>query len=329
MYPPNFYRCTLTNIKMDSFKSVTIIVSPYHVGVKNDRVGSGPQALLDLGLVKDIKQILPTGVTLKVEEIKPVQTVPTEIEGEIGLSFAVIRHVSEAVREAVQQDCWPLVLSGNCMDVVGVNAGLNAAAAEAPATKPSSGRTRREVIWFDAHADLEMPHTTESGYLDGMGGSILLGEGFDNLSEGIAGYTSIEVRQLLGVGWRALSDFEKRKIKQKGIRAVQGNKPLNSGYYSKELASALDDRDAADLADSLLHLDVDVLDTSVGRANEFAAEGGLGEQDLIDCMDLMGEKRKVMAMHVASLNPECEGSRNIARVANRAIIQIIKSVFST
>lgn len=314
------------NMKMRHYKSITIIVSPYHVGLKNIRVGRGPHALLEGGLVKDIKQILPKEFALNVEEISLVQTVLTEVEGDIGRSFAVLRHISEAVRKAVQQDSWPLVLSGNCMDVVAVNAGLNLLAEEGSKKGPISEKKTREVIWFDAHADLETPDTTGSGYLDGMGGSMLLGEGFSNLLGTVPGYSTIEGRQLLGVGFRDFSELEEKKISGNGVRVVYGKKPLNHGHYLADLASALDNNNASGLVDSVLHLDVDVLDTSVGRANEFAVEGGLGEQDLIDCMDLIGDKRGVKAMHVASLNPEYERWENTARVASRAIVRVIQNV---
>lgn len=43
-------------------------------------------------------------------------------------------------------------------------------------------------------------------------------------------------------------------------------------------------------------------------------------------MALIGEKKEVKAMHVASLNPEYEMWENIARVAIRAITRMIQNV---
>lgn len=311
---------------MGRYKSITIIVSPYHVGLKNVRMGRGPHALLDAGLIETTKQILPKEFALNVDEIGPIHTVPTEIEGDIGRSFAVLRCISGAVQKAVQGDSWPLVLSGNCMDVVAINAGLNLVTESGSKRGQVSEKKMREVIWFDAHADLETPDTTKSGYLDGMGGSMLLGEGFGHLLGKIPGYAAVQGRQLLGVGFRDYSGFEERKMREKEVRAVLGNKPLDQGHYLAELASALEDDNAIGFADPILHLDVDVLDISVGKANEFAVEGGLGERDLIDCIDLIGGKREVKAMHVSSFNPEYERWENIARVVIRAIVHVIQHV---
>lgn len=38
-------------------KSITLIISPYHVGVREDAVGSGPFRLLDDGLASSLKKL--------------------------------------------------------------------------------------------------------------------------------------------------------------------------------------------------------------------------------------------------------------------------------
>ncbi len=81
------------------------------------------------------------------------------------------------------------------------------------------------------------------------------------------------------------------------------------------------------LSETILHLDVDVLDTSVGNANEFAVDGGLGTQDLVECMDVIGITRKVKAMHIASLNPDCDEGQTIRKAAIKAIECVVRKVF--
>jgi arginase len=300
-------------------KSVTIITAPYHTGVKNHRVGRGPEAFLKAGMVQGIKDNIPENVAVHVEEIEPVHEVPLEVEGDIGRSFHVLRNISEAVRRAVDRQSWPLVVSGNCMGTVGVYSGLNR-------PEKAIGQGLREVIWFDAHADLECPDTTQSGYLDGMGGRMLLGQGFTNLLSTIPGFASMTGSQLLGVGFRDYSKFEKVFIEEQGIRTVWGGKRVDCQEYAKALEFALANETAVPISGTVLHLDVDVLDTSLGKANEFAIEGGLGAKDLGECFEVIGRTRQVEALHVASLNPECEGSDNIARVGISAIVRLVQMV---
>ena len=309
---------------MAPYNSITIITSPYHAGEKDYRVGRGPKAFLEAGLLERITQEVPN-VRIDVVEIEEVKQVNTEIEGDIGRSFAVLRNISKAVRKATEARSWPLVLSGNCMDVVAVNAGLNP---DDPSVVGDTESMTREVIWFDAHADLETPDTTASGYLDGMGGSMLLGEGFGHLLGKIPGHRSIEGESLVAVGFRSMSGYEKEKIGRRGVSLVRGGKSVDGGEYAESLSRVLEKAGEGTTTAAVLHLDVDVLDTSVGRANDFAVEGGLGARDLLECMDLIGNKRSVKAMHVASLDPGRERWENIVQAAIKAVVLVVMKVMS-
>ncbi len=307
---------------MAPYNSIRIIISPYHVGEKEHRVGRGPRAFLDAGIIERITEAIPD-VKIDVVEIEEVKQVNTEIEGDIGRSFAVLRNVSKAVRKANEAGSWPLVLSGNCMGVVAVNAGLNA---EKPSAEEDGNAATREAIWFDAHADLETADTTASGYLDGTGGSMLLGEGFGYLLNTIPGYRSIGGNSLVAVGFRSMSEFEEETIREQGVRLVRGGKQVDGGQYVKDLERVLQRGDGQTSNETVLHVDVDVLDTSVGKANEFAVEGGLGERDLLECVNLIGKCRQMKAMHVASLNPQCKGWEGVVDVAIKAVATVVKTV---
>ena len=307
---------------MALYNSITIITSPYRAGEKDYRVGRGPKAFLEAGLLERIAQEVPN-VKIDVIEIEEVKQVNTEVEGDIGRSFAVLRNISKAVRKAAEAGSWPLVLSGNCMDVVAVNAGLNP---DDPSVVGDTESMTREVIWFDAHADLETPDTTESGYLGGMGGSMLLREGFGHLLGRLPGYRSIEGESLVAVGFRSMSEYEEEKIGRRGIKLVRGGKSVDGGQYAESLSRILKKAEEGTNTAAVLHVDVDVMDTSVGRANDFAVEGGLGARDLLECVDLIGNKRRVEAMHVASLDPGREGWENIVKAAIKAVVLVAMKV---
>ena len=97
--------------------SITIIFSPYHVGLRDHRVGNGPHRILSLGLTKELKNM---GILIKTTEIEPVD----DFEGEIGRSFEIMRRISKAVTTAVSNNSFPLILSGNCMASAAVACGL-------------------------------------------------------------------------------------------------------------------------------------------------------------------------------------------------------------
>ena len=102
----------------DPFQSITLISSPYHVGIHNRGVGAGPDFIRSLGVVQVLKDL---GVTVNEVEIEPVD----DFEGQTGRSFEVIRRTSTLVSKAQNSNSFPVILSGNCSAAVGVAAGYN------------------------------------------------------------------------------------------------------------------------------------------------------------------------------------------------------------
>ena len=98
--------------------SVTLIVSPYHVGIFEDEVGAGPAKILDRGLVSALEAL---GVTVHSKMVSPA----IKGEGEIGRSFEIMRQISKLVTVARDASSFPIVVSGNCGASVGVHAGLS------------------------------------------------------------------------------------------------------------------------------------------------------------------------------------------------------------
>ena len=123
----------------------TLIQVPYYLGREHPSLSLGPAKLAEaIG-----------GETIVVERPEP-----SLVPNEIAESFQVMGAVSSAVRAAVQEGRFPLVLAVNCFTSLGTVAGL--------------GRDVG-VVWFDAHGDFHSPDSTKSGFLDGMGLAMLLG----------------------------------------------------------------------------------------------------------------------------------------------------------
>ncbi|KAE8385721.1 arginase [Aspergillus alliaceus] len=82
---------------MDAFQTISIIFSPYHVGLRDRRIGNGPHRIRSTGLVQEIQNL---GVSVEFVEIEPVD----DYEGEIGRSFEVMRRISKAISNSVTKD---------------------------------------------------------------------------------------------------------------------------------------------------------------------------------------------------------------------------------
>ena len=285
-------------------RTVHLILAPYHVGIAEHRVGRGPHFLLSRGLRERLEAAgaIVTCTSLVYGSEK--------FEGEIGRSFAVIRKIGLLVYQATRVGHFPVVLAGNCNATVGVAAAL----------QPKDFG----VIWFDAHADLDTPDEAVSGYFDGMGVSMLTGQSWRALMKTKPGHESLSLHRVVYCGVRDLSESQREKLKKSPARVVYGG-GVEAADFPRELDQAIDD---IDFTEAIVHLDMDCLDTTIGKANEYAAPGGLQERDLQDCFLALTRKVKPLALTVASFNPALEGGERIADVGVRAIVCLISQMLN-
>jgi arginase len=285
--------------------SITIIFSPYHVGLRDNRVGDGPNRILKLGLIEQLEKL---GVKVHVDEIQPVD----DFEGEIGRSFEVLRRTSVAVSRARANNSFSFILSGNCMASVGAACGL--------------GIKDLNFIYFDAHDDMDTPSTNENGYFDAMGLSMLAGKSWDWHTQQIPGYSPMSYKdRFLYVGLRDVNDTQRKTVAEAGADVIWGD-AAKRVEFARELETRLEKRD---FSPSLVHLDLDVLDESVGKVNGFESAGGLHEEDLIQCMSLLSRKATPASFTMCSFNPNLGSGDKIATIGIRAAVTFVESLVAT
>jgi arginase len=279
--------------------AATVILAPFHGGVRGDRVGTGPLRLMDMGLAQRIAAVADVNV-LDLGEIP-------HCEGEVGRAFEVKRRVAKAVSEAVRVGRFPLVLAGNCNAEVGVFAGL--------------GSPDVDVVWFDGHTDFYTPDDLSGGYFDSMGAAILTGQCWQRLAATVPGFRPLSPRRLLYCGSRNVEASLLERIAAEGARMIRGGEDR-----PREFAPALGGLLGANAASALIHLDVDCLDTSEGHANEYAVAGGLSGSDLLDCFDQILALSRPLALTVASFDPFQPGADRIGKIAMQAVERLIKEL---
>ncbi|RBR26196.1 uncharacterized protein FIESC28_00979 [Fusarium coffeatum] len=286
------------------FTSITIIVAPYHVGIYDHRVGGGPLRILSHGIDRDLSKLAPVSYI----NIGPVD----EFEGEIGRTFEILRRISNAVSTATKNNSFPLVLSGNCYASVGTIAGLN---------QENLIGSKHGVLWLDAHDDLDTPSTHENGYLDAMAASMLVGTSWHQLMKTVPGHRPVNVKQVIYCGLRDVSELQAQTIEKAEVDVVWGktDKKVN---FTTDLAQILDRR-RGEIEDVHVHLDLDVLDESLGRANEFPSPGGYLPEDLLGVMQMIPTKVNPTSLVVCSFNPRLEGGDTVARLACQGILKFM------
>lgn len=234
-----------------------------------------------------------------------------DFEGEIGRSFELLRRTSNAVKQSRANRSFPLILSGNCMASAGAACGL--------------GIDELGFIYFDAHDDMDTPSTNINGYLDAMGLSMLAGKSFDRLSRTIPGFIPLKYDKMIYCGLRDIEESQKETVLRAGAEVIWGE-PGKNVDFAKELAKSLSRRD---FSPALIHLDLDVLDESLGKVNGYESPGGLTESDLIRCMDLVPRKATPTSLTVCSFNPQLGDGDRIATIAVEAIVTFVKALLET
>ncbi|KAI9372448.1 arginase [Aspergillus egyptiacus] len=280
---------------------ITIIFSPYHVGIRDHRVGNGPHRIRSFRLEQYLQNM---GVTVRFIEIENVDN----YEGEIGRSFEIMRRISKAVSDTVANNSFPLILSGNCMASAAVACGLQA--------------KDLAFLYFDAHDDLDSPDVNENGYFDAMGLSMLRGESWRALMKTVPGFEPFDFSRFLYCGLRDQSDIQKQRVIDAGMRSIWGSTEARVDFAA-ELKAELR---KMNYSPALVHLDLDVLDESYGKVNDYPSPGGLHESDLISCMELVPQLAKPESLTVCSFDPDAGDGDRIATIAVHAIITFVKGL---
>lgn len=209
-----------------------------------------------------------------------------DFRNEVAASMGVIHELAGLVQATTAAGSFPFVVAGNCNSSLGTVAGIGGNAG---------------VVWFDAHADFNTPDTSESGFFDGFGLAMLTGSGWQRLRRGLP---SIPEEHIVLAGARDIDRGEQERLHASRVGAVSVS----------ELLPALDDLRSR--VDSVyVHVDLDVLDPSVGRANWYAVEGGPQLDELAEAIDSIGERFTIRAAALTAYAPKCDPERAIPAAA--------------
>ncbi|KAK5657146.1 hypothetical protein OQA88_3203 [Cercophora sp. LCS_1] len=302
----------------NSITSITIITSPYHVGLHasplhRSRVSEGPSFLLSTLLPALAKFNLP----IHTIQLPPVAD---DFEGEIGRTFELLRRTARAVTSARNSGSFPIILAGNCCASVGVAAGLWASD-----ELEGCGADAIGCVWFDAHDDYNIPDTVVSGYFDSQGIAMMGGECWKALMETVPGHRAFDLSRVVHVGMRDVNELERERVEKSEMGVVWGGERVN---FKSGLEREMGERFEKG-KNVLVHLDLDVLDPTVGKANAFACSGGLSGVELVGCVAGIVAQTVPLAFTLASFDPFCdseEEAQRIASVAAEAVVKVLQGL---
>jgi arginase len=259
-------------------------------------MGAGPEQLIRAGLsdvlVRDGHEVDTT-----------IVEAASSWRAEIATTFALAAEVANRAREARERGRFPFVLTGNCMMTLGVVAALRA---------PTS------VVWLDAHGDFNTPETTVGGFIDGMALATMTGRCWTQLASAIRGFQPVEERRVVLAGARDLDPLEAKALESASITRIDAR-----AINGKLEAAAM--RCSSGAVETHLHVDLDVLDTSEGRVNQFALTGGVSRVDLLSSVKATIPRVPLVSAALSAYDPSFDGDGRVARTAIEVAAAIVRA----
>ena len=273
---------------------IRLIEVPYQLGNHLYNEGNGPPRILQAGAVAALEAAGQTvdKVTLRL----PDDVVNHPATSEVGRVFATARLLAVMTRDAVLAGQTPVILAGGCTSCWGTISGI--------------GTAGTGIVWLDAHGDLNSPSTSPGGFLDGMALGTAVGTSWEVVCRTIPGYGPVGLDRVLLVGAHQLDPSEEELLAREPVLRSDGTEPEELAKQAGELAARLGDGGGV-----YLHVDLDVLDTSVGKANVYASAGGLTTKQVVDGIEAIGRVLPIRAAALTALNPEDDLSGGIADAA--------------
>lgn len=278
---------------------VEALVIPFDSGFPGARMGAGPRELIREGIVDDL------GAGTTVTEYAPGDE---RFRGEVASAFDIQRWLSGRVSACRERGAFPLVLAGNCSSAVGTFAGLRSRSRKVPG-----------VCWFDAHGDFNTPETTESGFLDGMALATLTGRCWTRLTRLIPDFRPADDASVLMFGTRDLDTAERKALSASRIHWASSRRDSVS---DSERLLAL----RKDVGEVYLHIDLDVLDESVARVNQFACPGGMTLERVLDLVREIGASFHIGAAALTAWDPSYDADRRVPPIARSIAKAILKTL---
>jgi arginase len=224
----------------------------------------------------------------------------------VGAVVEIVQDTARRVAEAAEEGEASLVLGGDCTTGIGTVAGHVA------------GGERVGLVYFDTHADLNIPDSVREGTLDWMGMAHMLAEGgaVPELVNAGARAPLLQPDQVVLFAWgrEQATPFEREAVERRGIRTIPvgevADSPDGAARRARDLVEDRCDR-------MLVHFDVDVIDfTDVPLSENVGRNEGLAYDDAVQALATLLAGPRLAGMTITELNPDHveAGSGSIERL---------------
>jgi arginase len=252
---------------------------PYVVGREADGMGAGPLALVE-----------PAAAALATDDVRRIALSEPRTT-EVAACFDLNRQVAAAVAGARADGVLPVVLTGNCHSQQAVLAGV--------------GTEGVGLVWLDCHGDFNTPGTTETGYFDGYGLAMIVGDCWQTLCATVPGFAPLPEDRILLAGVRDVEAGELERLDRSALHRLEAE---NIGLLPARVERLRATRIS-------LHVDLDVLDPAHGRANEFAVPPGISADELVAAVRSVARDHELAAVTLSAYDPSYDSDGRVRDAA--------------
>jgi len=289
---------------LDSRNELGVVAVGFSGGQCKPGVDAAPMALVEAGLIDQLKNELDFNVTYDGEVHSYKNLIPAEDPDYRNMKkpkavSAATEALSKQVYEHASAGRFVLTLGGDHSIAIGSIAGTS------EAIRKRLGR-ELAVIWVDAHADINTPETSDSGNIHGMPVAFLTGLAKEERTD-IFGWIKpaqmISLKKLVYIGLRDLDRGEKKALREHGVKAFSMH-DIDRYGIGKVMDMAL----GWIGSDTPIHLsfDVDALDPMWAPSTGTPVRGGLTLREGDYIAECVHETGSLVALDLVEVNPSLE-----------------------
>lgn len=287
-----------------------IAVIGANVGIASGTIGAslGPDAIRLAGLNRTLGQLglelVDFGNQGSLEKPWPEPAFPQGTPRYLEEVFLFLEILKGRVARAFEEDLFPLVLGGDhCIAMASLAATV--------AHYQKKG-IRPGLIWFDAHADLNVASTSPSGNIHGMPLAVSLGEGHEKLLSLFENGFFDPARTAL-IGVRSIDELEREVLEELGVKAfTMKDIDLHGMAYCTGEALKI-----ASPHQEPFHLsfDIDGIDARDVPGTGTPVLGGVSFREAHLFLELLAESGCLGSMDLVEVNPLLDQGNRTAEVA--------------
>lgn len=293
---------------------IHVIGVPMDLGGGRRGVDMGPSAIRIAGLGVRLRElgykVIDEGdLSIKTQEEQRIKDQKAKYLPEITRAVKIL---AKKIEKIVAHGHFPLVLGGDHSIAVGTISGI--------AAHCRKKRKKLGVLWIDAHADINTPHTSPSGNIHGMPLAVLLGFGPHELTAVGGTFRKLDPQNVAIIGLRSLDEGERANLRKTKV-TVFTMEDIDKDGMHRVFKKALAQIGRIDF----LHVsfDLDSVDPVYAPGVGTPVKGGLDYREAHLLMELLAESGKLTSLELVEVNPILDEHNKSAEFA----VELVQSAF--